>query len=377
LTRSWSRGLAVCLGVLVCAGARDGLASTDDVRRALDAAAASIESTNAGRYDEARDILQQVKTIVIAERAAVDALSDEAKGGLKGCVDAVKELDIKIGEIDTTAERVLNDIKTTDDALRTAVSDGDVAASEIAEIERALSGLEDGLRDRQGKLEEIGKWWWVPGYGSYLGIRSLAERDLQEIGNLSREFQEKEILRNGSVERLRKAQATWAKLAAERSLLIAEKSSAAAMRANLDQRMDAARQATAFLADAKQFWADLASFTEFQAKGSVTRASVFATSLAKTMGQPASDALVLGISGQQANMRARLIQLAGQLENGKGYAGLAAASCTPKPGAAPLKACDITPTVPFYKITDFETCSFRYVNPPDCPPAEASHSSAP
>jgi hypothetical protein len=374
LILSWSRGFALCFGLLVCAGVRDGLASTDDVSRALDATAASIESANAGRYDEARNILQQIKAIVIAERAAVDALNGEAQGAFDGCVAAVQELDNKIGEIDTTAERVSKDIKTADDALRTAVSDGDVAASEIADIERALSGLEDSLRARQGKLEEMSKWWWVPGYGSYLGIRSLAEHDAQEIANLSREFQEKQTLRNGGVERLRTAQAAWANLAAERSRLIAEKSSAAAMRDNLDQRMRAAREATAFLIDAKQFWADLASFIEFQVEGAATRANVFATALASKMGQPAPDALVLGIGGQQSNMRDRLVQLGGQLESGKGYAALAAATCTPKPGAAPLKACDITPSVPFYQITNFETCSFRYVNPPGCPPTEANHS---
>ena len=80
--------------------------------------------------------------IVIAEGAAVDVAEGRGKGAFDGCVAAVRELDNKIGEIDTTAERMSKDIKTADNKLKIAVFNGDVAASEIADIERAMAALD-------------------------------------------------------------------------------------------------------------------------------------------------------------------------------------------------------------------------------------------
>jgi hypothetical protein len=236
-----------------------------------------------------------------------------------------------------------------------------------------MAALIGSLDARQAKLDELQKWYWVPGYGSYLGIRTLADKDSQELNRVARTLQEQQALKNASAERLRTAQAAWTNLAAERSHLVAERSAATAMRDNLDQRMKAAREATVFLIDAKQFWSDVATFIDFQANGAVSRANVVAKALLGKMGKPASDALILGMSAQQANLRGQLIQLSGQLERGQGFAALAAADCAPRLGAAPIKACNITPTLPFYQITNFETCSFRYVNPPGCPPAAADH----
>jgi hypothetical protein len=370
---AWSRGVAVWLTLSIWVGSSNGLASTGDVSRALDAVAGSIESAQAGRYDDARNALQQVAAIVTAEGAAVASLQGEAKGAFDRCVAAVGELDSKIGDIDTTKERIANDIQTTENKLKVAVLNGDIAGNEITDIERAMAALIGSLDARQAKLDELQKWYWVPGYGSYLGIRTLADKDSQELNRVARTLQEQQALKNASAERLRTAQAAWTNLAAERSHLVAERSAAAAMRDNLDQRMKAAREATVFLIDAKQFWSDVATFIDFQANGAVSRANVVAKALLGKMGKPASDALILGMSAQQANLRGQLIQLSGQLERGQGFAALAAADCAPRPGAAPIKACNITPTLPFYQITNFETCSFRYVNPPGCPPAAADH----
>jgi hypothetical protein len=181
------------------------------------------------------------------------------------------------------------------------------------------------------------------------------------------------VLKNASAERLRTAQAAWTNLAAERSRLVAERSAAAAMRDDLGQRMNATRQATVFLLDAKQVWADIATFVNYQVGGAMSGTEAMATALLDELGKPAPEALVLGVGGEQTNLRGQLIQLSGQLERGQGFAALAAADCAPRPDAAPIKACNITPNFPFYQITDFQTCSLRYVNPPGCPPAVADH----
>ncbi len=370
------RGLVAYAAALwICIASAQALASSsDDVRRALDAVAASIESTKAGRYAEARDTLKDVQAIVKSEEAAVGAFQGDAKGAFGRCVAAVGELDRKIGEISKTEQDATSDIQEAEKDLKVAVVNGDVAGQEITEIERTMMALIASLDARQAKLEELQKYSWVPGYNAYLSIRTLADRDVQEIRNISRTLLAQQALKNASAERLRTVQAAWVNLSTERSRLIAERSAAAAMRDNLDQRMEAVRQATAFLSDAKQFWADVATFVGYQVNGAVGSAEDMATVLLDEMGKPAPEALILEMGGQHANLRNQLIQLAGQLGGNAGYAALAAADCAPRPGAAAIKACDITPTFPFYQITNFETCSFRYVNPPGCPPAVSDHS---
>lgn len=360
----------------VCAAPTQAIASSADVRRALDAVAASIESTKSGRYAEARDAVLQVQPIITSEAAAVARFQGEADGAFKGCVAAVGELDRKIGDIETTKERVANDIQTTESKLKVAVFNGDIAANDITDIERAMAALIGSLDARQAKLDELKKWYWVPGYGSYLGIRTLADKDIQEFNRIARTLQEQQALRSASAERLRIAQAAWTSLAAERSRLVAERSAAAAMRNDLDQRMKATREATVFLLYAKQFWADTATFVNYQVGGAMSGTEAMATALLDELGKPAPEALVLGLGGEQANLRGQLIQLSSRLEGGQGFANLAAAECAPRAGATPIKACNITPTVPFYQIIDFRTCSFRYVNPAGCPPAVAEHRSA-
>jgi hypothetical protein len=371
---AWFHQSAFLAALSVCAAPIQAIAAAADVSRALDLVQASIASARAGQYAEAHNALLQAQPIIASEGAAVATFQGEADGAFKRCVAAVGELDRKIGDIDTTKERVTNDIQTTETKLKVAVFNGDVAGNEITEMERTMAALISSLDARQAKLAELDEWSWVPGYGSYLGIRTLADKDIQEINRIARTLLEQQALKNASAERLRTAQAAWANLAAERSRLVAERSAAAAMRDNLDQRMKATRDATAFLVYAKEFWAYIGNFVNYQVSGAMSGADVMATALLDELAKPAPDAaLVLGLGGEQANLRAQLIQLSGKLERGQGFAALAAADCAPRPGAAPIKACNITPTIPFYQITDFETCSFRYVNPPGCPPAVADH----
>src|SRR5438132_496734 len=93
------RLVAYLAALWVCMASAQALASPADVRRALDAVSASIASTQAGRYADARSALQQVQAIVTAEVAGVAALQGQAKGAFDRCVVAVGELDRKIGEV--------------------------------------------------------------------------------------------------------------------------------------------------------------------------------------------------------------------------------------------------------------------------------------
>ena len=45
------------------------------------------------------------------------------------------------------------------------------------------------MQERERKLKELTQWFWVPGYGQYLAVRTLADKDIEsyksEINSLN------------------------------------------------------------------------------------------------------------------------------------------------------------------------------------------------
>jgi hypothetical protein len=346
------------------------LGDAADARRALDAVAKAIAQTQNGDHAGARKTLLEISPIVKTELTAIDAFDSRAGAAWTRCVGAVAELDRNIGQIATTEDKVTRALGETQRSLDTAVQDGNVLASEIADIEQKMTRLNASLQERQAKLRELEQWFWVPGYGMYLGIRTLAQDDIGQLNALARSLHEQRVLGRRSEQALALARTTTARLANEQSRLAAEKAVAVSLRADLDKRMTQVRAVTDFIGQAKLFWGDVRSLTENQVQGALQRTTIFANKLGYLMGQPGPSALVLGIGREQANLRNKLAELAVKLEQGSGYTALAATDCAPSANSR-QPACQITVKWPHYEIVDPAKCSFRYVNPPGCPPGVA------
>jgi hypothetical protein len=362
--------------LLACLAPSEGRASAADARQALDAVSQSIQQLRAGNVAAARQALAGVEQIIARESAAIAAFEERAKDSFARCVASVGELDRMIGDITVTEQRVAAELATTEGSLANAVQDAEVSSHEMDAIQASIAQLRAAVEARQAKLRELEKWWWVPGYGAYLGIRTLADHDVTELEAAIRELNDHRVQNARSEAALRAAQGAITRLSAERSRLRAERETAAGMHAVLNYRMQSVRDVTVFVQQAKQFWGEVGTFVGYQVQGAVGSTTALADLLNATMGEKGSDALVLGIGSEQENLRAKLVEFAAKLEGGSAFANLTAADCAPSAGlteaTAKLAACHFMPTWPHYEITNLETCTFRYVSPPGCPPASVS-----
>lgn len=144
------------------------------------------------RVDAMAQLPPEQASVEVAALQSDIAVLLGATSNFKNQAEAERELcKRKLGEL----EPKLAEMRDHDAALR---RDADALQARIAQCDRTSAELEsqqgqlardlDDLNRRMGerarKLEELKSWWWVPGYGQYLAIRTLVDNDIGEVKSL-------------------------------------------------------------------------------------------------------------------------------------------------------------------------------------------------
>lgn len=68
--------------------------------------------------------------------------------------------------------------------------------SESATVEKLRSDLEvsrNTLAELENNIALLERWWWVPGYGQYLGIKTLVNNEVGQLNAIREEFQDRRL----------------------------------------------------------------------------------------------------------------------------------------------------------------------------------------
>lgn len=167
--------------------------ATQLVLRGLASAAALAGQA---RGEEAASTVRGMHVPVQSLLGAATAARQNAATEASVAQQQLELLELNVGEIykkeqDAQAQITALQGQLTDNETRQKLTR---SASEA--LRAQVAGLQVQLRELQERRDELNAWFWVPGYGAYLGIRALAEDDAgrlrsrtEELGRIEAELQ--------------------------------------------------------------------------------------------------------------------------------------------------------------------------------------------
>lgn len=138
--------------------------------------------------------------------------------------------------------------------LAEAVLDDQLTSAELAKIQATIAENQRDLAERQRKLQELRDWWWVPGYGLYLAIRTAVDNDEARARSLVVDLDklQGELSRNAAhVNGLRQLNA---RLETEAETAQWSGDSLNQMRDDLHGKLGTRKGAVVFFVEARSFW---------------------------------------------------------------------------------------------------------------------------
>jgi len=151
---------------------------------AIDQLFTSADKLRAGDSAAARSILQGMSTSVENLKTSSDCFRARADSEHKVCLANVTTLEKRIGDLSQEEDRSKKRLADLDAKIAAADKNRNLTAKEIERLQGELRKTNDRLRERQRKMNELKTWWWVPGYGQYLAVRTLVDEDIQQSRNL-------------------------------------------------------------------------------------------------------------------------------------------------------------------------------------------------
>jgi chromosome segregation ATPase len=249
-----SRHLGRLLIVLALASPAAARTYEDMTREALAQLGAADAAVSVGDAAAAGAALEGVGQSLSQLSAQALAYREKATGERDRCVANVAELDQRIGEMRTQEEDLNRQIGELDALLAGAAEKERLSQESIRNLQQQMREVEASLAERRAKLAELESWWWVPGYGAYLGIRTLADEDIQKAESLSNEIREKQSSLHSSIDQMQRDQMFRGQLDSQRRQRLGTQQQLTAMREQTAGRMGELRSMTAFLASAEVFW---------------------------------------------------------------------------------------------------------------------------
>lgn len=209
------------------------------------------------RLPDAQALLEQAAPAVVRYLAEVD--------GVIATTDAqiaeLKKRATKLSDEIASDKAELDDLEGKLAAADAKIADLDTRKADLALKNATLSPLvttlESSIQARKEKLDELKKWFWVPGYGQYLAIRTLVDEDITKLQSSQQELRDnaRMLTRNeNALSAVRKTLQGLSDQVADMQSRLSDLRRLAD-RANLE--LARAKSRTAFLIDARSFMADL------------------------------------------------------------------------------------------------------------------------
>jgi predicted nucleic acid-binding Zn-ribbon protein len=363
---------ALCFVLALSLNGRDATARgyEDQTSETLLGLILAVNQLNAGNPDEAQATLDRIHSS--AEQLIIQAenLRELAVREYERCGAGISNLEIRIGEIRTEQEALNQQIDGLSEKLAAAVKDEQLNQQEIADLSAEMDKATAAARARQRKMEELRKWWWVPGYGQYLAIRTLADDDIGQYRRLLNTLNDRKGQLQSGQQALRAAKALKAELQSEKARKQQAHGQLEQMYRDAAKRNQELRQMAVFLGDAEVFWSEMKTVLDSRVQSSRKDLKLLASLLQKETGIPRFQK---EFTSRSVTLHEALIELATSLDTKKNFLLQDTTEYCGGPGRSTALGrittkCNIERFTQHYEIVDPKTCTFRYLNPPGCPP---------
>jgi hypothetical protein len=367
-------------GAILAALAAAGPAAAEDTRPATAFAAetqtalteliGAADLFRGGRVDEAQSKLRSMRASLEKLAGLADRFRELANREHKRCMERIGDLEIRTSDLFQQQEKAFAEIADLEGQIAAAAASANVASAQIAELNANIQGSVAALGQREQKLKELEEWWWVPAYGQYLATRTLVDGDIASYESLAGTLRDAGQRLRDSQAASQAANALLTNLHSSRNAAFATINGLKQMRKDAEGELGDLKQSAVVLTDASVLWAKAGSLLTISAADQLDSLESIQQLLEKESKAPDFGDPSREYAG---DLQATLVRFAQSVDNGSNFLLEPAFFC----GGPPLsknagrvsQPCDqVKQITRYYVITDPVSCSFRYANPPGCPP---------
>ncbi len=207
-----------------------------------------------GRSQAAQAMLASVSSLVTGLRQAGAVHRRDAEREQRRCIERVGTLELKMGELFAQENRTKERIASLEAELTRATADYSLSDAEVRRLGGHITEARAKALEHERKLQELARWWWVPGYGQYLAIRTLVDDDIGKHRSLTHTLHDKRFALQHKKTALHAAQAIMCETLDQHESLERTSPALACMRTRVHQRLAELKQMTVFLLDSESFW---------------------------------------------------------------------------------------------------------------------------
>ena len=379
LTRIYAVFLLGLLYLSVSGGATPAISQDGNYGNATRAAIERIIQANdqiiSGKPADAQNLLQSMAQPLKTLEELTQKFREVANREHDRCRKRIGELETKTSllykqEIDL--ETKINGLNAD---LAAAATRRSLAEEQVRKLTASISAAQRSMQERQQKLEEMAKWWWVPGYGGYLGIRTLVDDDIGQyrraLGSLG--DQQKQIQQHGTS--MNSARALIEDLDRQKRNAAELHGQLNGMRSSAQDELKELNSTAVFLTKADVFWGKTENLLQVDATGFTGTMKILMDVLDSDVQAPS---FANPLHEVTRDFRQKLIEFAESvdaknnflLQDATAYCG--GPPRVTDPNVTVSARCNIREITKYYRIVDPKTCAFQYLNPPRCPPKPKS-----
>ncbi|BBL71266.1 hypothetical protein [Methylogaea oryzae] len=255
----------------------------EQTNSAIEQLTRSIEFINAGDADQAQQAFGDASNSVRELRKASARALDLANKQHDTCLNRVVALSIRVGDIFQQEVALRKKIDELDATLAKATEDQKITRDEIDSLRSHLNNAAASLRVRDEKLKELSQWFWVPGYGQYLAIRTLIDDDIGQYNSLSNTLKDTELRLRHNKETLIQVETLKTAMLNEKENLAKTSSGLSKMREELDRRLSDMKAVVVFLTSGGVFWQKMGNLLDITVKGHETDLKLLYESLGRNI----------------------------------------------------------------------------------------------
>jgi hypothetical protein len=341
-----------------------------ETQTALTGLIGAADSFRGGRVDEAQAKLRSMRASLDKLAGLAERFRELANREHARCMERILDLERRTSDLFQQQEQIFAQITALDAQIANAAGSADVAGAQIAELNAKIQGSVAAFDQREQKLKELESWWWVPAYGQYLATRTLVDGDIASYQSLAGTLRDAGQRLRDSHAASQAANTLRGQLQSSRNPMVATINGLKQMRTDSEGELGDLKHSAVVLTDASVLWAKAGSLLTISAADQLDSLQSIQQLLEKESKAPDFDDPSREYA---ADLQATLIRFAQSVDNGSNFLLEPASFCggpplSPNVGRVSQPCDQVKEITRYYVITDPVSCSFRYANPPGCPP---------
>ena len=226
------------------------------------------------------------------------------------------------------------------------------------------------MQERERKLKELTQWFWVPGYGQYLAVRTLADKDIKSYKSEINSLNDQNRLMQDQQQALAVAEEARRKLAIDREAARKTGEGLRQMRTELEADLGRLKVIVDGAHGGLRPVGESGESPDPDRSGPARQPRDDGAAAAGVGNVPDFTDAARDYAG---DLQSTMLLFARSVDNGSNFLSSGYAMCggPPRDPNAPevSKPCSMVEQITqYYEIVDPVTCAFRYTNPRGCPP---------